>query len=52
MVVKIQRGEHILNDSFCLTFTLNQRMLMEEMMPLRVSIEADLKVILSYMGHL
>lgn len=52
MVVKNQRGEHILNYGFCLTFTLNQRMLMEEMMSLRVSVEADLRAILSCMGHL
>ena len=52
MAVKNQRGKHVLDDSFCLTFTLNQRMLMEEMMTLGISIKTDLRVIPSYMGYL
>ena len=50
---KTKEADSVLKDSLYLTFTLNQRTLIEEiMMTFRVSMKTDLRVSLSYMGVL
>lgn len=50
---KTKEGNSVLKDSLCLTFTLNQRTLIEDIiMTFGVSMKTDLRVSLSYMRPL